>query len=236
MASFTSFGGDFSTKNKSNITSSSMTGDTGGLIGGIASAAADIVGAGLSYDIGQKNLEAQAKQLKWSKYQQKMTWLREDAAVQRRVADLQRAGLSPVLAAGSAASSGPIVHSQAPQREQLQIPNTIERVLSIMQMKKTIDRTTAEIANIEQQRQKALMETGIKAMDLGIQQRTGAHSSPGAVGKVVRDLFNTVTSGHLGGTLMNYIEQLSKVKNEIKKDDRRQELKGGFNPLLQNLK
>lgn len=59
--------------------------------------------------LGVVDTASQAGSSLWSIFNQKKVWEREDNAVQRRAADLEKAGFNPLLAAGSAAqSSGPI--------------------------------------------------------------------------------------------------------------------------------
>lgn len=64
-------------------------------------------------DIANQNLQFQNENLQYQKNLQEQIFAREDNAVQRRVDDLVAAGLSPTLAAGSAANAGQAIETQA---------------------------------------------------------------------------------------------------------------------------
>lgn len=95
----------------------------GAILSGVADGLANLGSAWASvkgvYDnkrVNDLNFQLQKENLAYQKDLQKIMFAREDNAVSRRVQDLRKAGLSPTLAAGSAAGAGSVISTSAPQR------------------------------------------------------------------------------------------------------------------------
>ena len=87
------------------------------ILGGLVNSGSTIAGTVDSIKTNQKNFDLQKENLAYQKDIQNKIFEREDNAVQRRVADLVSAGLSPTLAAGSSAGAGSVVSTSAPQKK-----------------------------------------------------------------------------------------------------------------------
>lgn len=173
---------------------------------------------------GKKNYELQKDMLKYNKDLQREMMEREDNAVLRRVLDLRRAGLSPTLAAGSAAAPGPVVKTETPQSNidyrMPNLPNVAATSMALMQQKAQIDRTYAENEYIKQQEKKARAETawtnikaGQSAIDLKNQQGSGMSSNPSLFGKWWNDFWAGTTNDT---TAKQYMKDLYNKLNEKK--------------------
>lgn len=164
-------------------------------------AAIGLGGAGIYQQY--KNWDEQAKQneRQWKSYQQQMT--REDNSVSRRVQDLQAAGLSPVLAAGSGATSSAVFGGKAPQMDNPLAP--VADVLGLLKMKEDISNTLAQRKLIESQTGLSDVSRQMKQHDLDIYRLSGQPSNGSALTKTIRDAFNFFNS-----------DQIESVKKEIK--------------------
>lgn len=97
--------------------------------------------------INDKNIDFQKDANKQNVSLMREAWARDDSAVQRRVNDLINAGLSPTLAAGSAAGNTSPVQVQAPHITKNPIGSAIEfasAVGTVMQQFANVQKTKAE--------------------------------------------------------------------------------------------
>ena len=117
----------------------------------------------------------------------KQSWAREDTAAYRRAQDLKSAGLSPVLAAGSAASTMAPIQIKAPQLEK--VGPSLMSALGVLQMNQNIAQSQEQIKLLREQRESNALENMIKLRDYNIYDKWGVpYTAPSRVKEIASAL------------------------------------------------
>lgn len=108
------------------VTASLIVGGASGLLGMAGTASTNAA----NRDIAQMNIDFQRETNAKNEALMRESWGRDDTAVQRRALDLSKAGMSPLLAAGAAASNSGVVSMTAPQSRQVIEKSGLEGAIS----------------------------------------------------------------------------------------------------------
>lgn len=151
------------------------------------------VGAVADIGLGFLNYNRQKENLAYQKDMQQQAWAREDIATKRRVEDLKAAGLSPTLAAGSAAQSSGPIQTHAPQYDGGSVQQKAMDFLQQSQMRANIAQTQAQSALLDAQRKVLEYDFGVYSTVPGLTSKDSG-TIPLA-SRAVLDLGNKLKSG-----------------------------------------
>jgi len=127
----------------------------------------------------ERNLAFQREAIDYNKWAQRETWSREDNAVQRRRADLEAAGLSPILAAGSSAQAGSPTKIDPMQSDDATgLRGTVAGITAAAQTQQSIEaanaaRSTANLADANALKSAAQTKNEISEWDLYRRDKNG---------------------------------------------------------------
>lgn len=194
---------------------------TGGINAGITAKQNQIANAqndrnyALAKDISERNLGLQKSQFQYQQDLQNQIFQREDNSVQRRARDMEAAGLSKTLAAGSGSGAGAIVGQTEPQQEmyqkeaynkydpQLQLitDNAVTTANSMIQQAQNVGITNAQRALIGAQAGK------VKSDQIKADQETLNLQTENLVKKAQLDMTPTMRKKLESEIAQNYAQQ-----------------------------
>lgn len=132
----------------------------------LLAAGATLLGAYADYDTARQNRNEQRRQFAYQQDLNQLMMDREDNAMQRRVEDLRKAGINPLMAAGGpGASASPMQSAPAPQMrnswmdKQLAFQTLKKMETDIKQQNQLTKEAVARTALSKQQEKKTLQET-----------------------------------------------------------------------------
>lgn len=180
-------------------------------IGAGAMVGGGILGSFLNYK-SQQDTNALNKDLT------REAWARDDNAVQRRVADLTAAGLSPTLAAGSAASTTQPIKAVAPTVDMTGTMSGLQQFGQLGKLNADIAHTEADTKLVQDQANKAVIESEyIKTQNDLAESQKEAQDIENVVKLTTQaDRIEQAKNATKGGVLDNAYKEM---ENQIKAHD-----------------